>query len=46
MLALGVVDAGDESRESTELKGPLGEGVPSDVVPSAEACRGLVARIA
>ena len=50
MLALGVVDAGDEARESTELKGPIGEGdllgVPSDVVSSTEARRGLVARVA
>ena len=50
MLALGVVDAGDEARESAELKGPIGEGdllgVPSDVVSSAEARRGLVARVA
>ena len=50
MLALGVVDAGDEAWETTELKGPIGEGdllgVPSDVVSSTEARRGLVARIA
>ena len=50
MLALGVIDAGDKARESTELKGPIGEGdllgVPSDVVSSTEARRGLVARIA
>ena len=50
MLALGVVDAGDEAREATELKGPIGEGdllgVPSDVVSSTEARRGLVAWVA
>ena len=50
MLALGVVDAGDESRESAELKRPIGEGdllgVPSDVVSSAEVCRRLVAWVA
>ena len=26
VLALGVIDAGDKARESTELKGPIGEG--------------------
>ena len=50
VLALGVVDAGDEARESTELKGPIGVGdllsVSSDVVSPAEACRRLVARVA